>query len=469
MSARKNVNRRRFLAGLGGVAVGLPFLETFAPKKAVAAGDDAPPFAIFCRQANGVKQETDDESDDFWPSAAGALTTAAMQTDFEQNDRAVSSLYKYASRLIAIKGIHFAFPGNMCGHSGGGNQCLTAAQVTQDAEHAANLSLAMGESIDNLIARQLTPGVEPLTLYVGSKPGYLDEVLSYRGSMDLRAAENNPFNVYTALFGLSSIDPAALELLKNRRHSVNDLVRTEMQSLLARKDLSAADRARLDLHFQSIRDLEIGLLCGLADSDVAVLENQQPFIEDDSQFETNAKLMMDLIVLAMGCGSARACTLQFGCGNNNTVFASTGYSYHKISHRIDSDGDTGPAIANAAGLHHEIDKIHAGLFQYLLDKLDEVPLTTGTLLDAGVAVWLNDLGNKYHSYDDVPFILAGGAKGALKTGQFIDSNGAKITNNLLLNTIGAAVGCENLAGNGGPLDDFGDPSLPKGRIDELVA
>jgi hypothetical protein len=464
------LNRRRFIAGVGGAVVGLPFLETFAPKKAVASGNDVEPFAIFVRQANGVKQKTDDEGDEFWPSiGAGPLTTAALQADYEANDRTVSSLYAYASRLIAVKGIHFNFPGNMCGHSGGGNQCLTAAQVTQDAEHAANKSLALGESIDNLIARQLSPGVEPLTLYVGAKPGYLDEVLSYRGPMDLRAAENNPYNVYTNLFGLSSIDPDTLKLLQSRRKSVNDLVRGEMQTLLSRTDLSMADRQRLDLHFQSIRDLEIGLLCGLSDGDVSNLEAQQDYIEDDSQFEQNCKMMMDLVALAMACGSARACTLQLGCGNNGTVFSGTGYSYHKISHRIDSDGSSGDPIANAAELHHQIDKIHASLFQYLLDKMDAVTLMNGTLLDAGVAVWLNDLGDKYHSYDDVPFILAGSAKGALKTGQFVDSNGQKITNNLILNTIGAAVGCTNLAGTSGPLDDFGDPSLPKGRIDQLVA
>jgi hypothetical protein len=465
MSAR-TTSRRRFLAGIGGVAVGLPFLETFTPKKALASGADVPPFAIFCRQGNGVKQKTDDENDEFWPSAAGKLTTATMQADFEQNDRAVSSLYKYASRLIAVKGISLNFPGNMCGHSGGGNQVLTAAQLTEDAAHAANLSLSLGESIDNLIARQLSPGVEPLTVYVGAKRGYLDEVLSYRGSMDLRAAENNPYNVYTNLFGLSQIDPAALELLKKRRHSVNDLVRDEMKSLLSRTDLSKADRQRLDLHVQSIRDLEIGILCGLSKSDVQALEAQQPFIADDTQFEQDCKMMMDLVALAMSCGSARACTLQLGNGNNGTVYNGTGYSYHKISHRIDSDGAT---IANAAELHHQIDKLHAGFFAYLLDKLDAVQLMDGTLLDAGVTVWHNDLANKYHAYDDVPFVLVGSAKGKLKTGQFIDSNGTKITNNLLLNTIGAAVGLKSLGGGKGPLDDFGDPSLPKGRIDQIVA
>ncbi|HTN82871.1 MAG TPA: hypothetical protein VL242_04280, partial [Sorangium sp.] len=67
-------------------------------------------------------------------------------------------------------------------------------------------------------------------------------------------------------------------------------------------------------------------------------------------------------------------------------------------------------------------------------------------------------------YSRVPYILAGGAAGYLKTGQFIDR---KVTNNKLLNTIGAAVGCTN--GQGGPLDDFGDESLEGGLIDELLA
>ncbi len=57
-----------------------------------------------------------------------------------------------------------------------------------------------------------------------------------------------------------------------------------------------------------------------------------------------------------------------------------------------------------------------------------------------MAVWLNDNADKLHGYRKVPYILAGGAAGYLKTGQFVD---VKITNNKLLNTIGAAVGCTN--------------------------
>ncbi len=465
-TSKSGLSRRGFLTGLGGVVVALPFLETFAPKKAEAGQADVLPYAIFCRQGNGVQQLTSDEPERFWPSfAAGPITTAMMQAD---TDRTVSELAVHASKLNLVRGIKFNFPGNGCGHSGGGNQCMTAAQVSADP--AGNLSLSMGESLDNRIQRELQPGVEPLAVYVGRKYGYLDEVMSYRGPKQLRAAENNPYNVYKDLFGLSTIDPEALKILQSRRKSVNDLVRGEMQSLMSRTDLSKADHERLDLHFQSIRDLEIGIICGVSNGDVANLDAAQANIDNDDMFETLCKLHMDLVVLAMACGSTRSATLQFGSGNTGTEFTIDGVkqkSYHKISHRIDSDGATGAPIPNADILHHKIDQLHANLFKYLLDKLDAVKLAQGTLLDAGVSVWLNDLGEKYHSYNHVPHIMAGSAKGFLKTGQFIDLGDNQVTNNKILSTIGAALGCKN--GNGGALDDFGDPGLEIGHVDQLIA
>lgn len=458
------MQRRKFLLGALGATMALPFLETFAPRTAKAGEGDADTFAIFCRQANGVQQKTDDEPDRFWPSfGPGALTSEMLLAD---TGRALSELGAFGDKLILCRGIRFNFPGNGCGHSGGGNQCLTAAKVSDMP--SVNESLAMGESIDNRIQRELgKEGVEPLTLYVGAKYGYLDEVLSYRAAKDLRAAENNPNNVYQDLFGLSNVDPAALQMLRDRRMSVNDLVRDQMTSLLARKDLSKLDRDRLDLHFTSIRDLELGIVCGLSEGEVANLEAISQNVSNDDYFETVCKLQMDILTLAMACGVTRAATLQFGSGNAGVEFTIGGVkqkSFHKISHRIDSDGDMGPPIPNADVLHHEIDRLHARLYRYLLEKLDAVKLTDGSLLDAGTVVWLNDLGEKYHSYQNVPFILAGGMKGALKTGQYVDFG--DVTNNRLLSTIGAAAGCKNA--QGGPLDDFGDPELPKGVLSEIL-
>jgi hypothetical protein len=454
------IQRRHFLRGLGGAIIALPFLETFAPKGALAAGQ--PPFAIFMRQANGVVQKTD-EPDTFWPSALGKLTKAGMLAD---GDQAVNVLSDYADKLTVVQGINFGFPGNGCGHSGGGNQVLTAAKVSDTP--SGKDSLAMGESIDNRIARELQPpGVEPLTLYAGKMSGYLNEVLSYRGPKMLRAAERDPFIAYTKLFGAQNMDAAALEKLKAARSSVNDLVRGDMKSLMSRTDLSAGDRARLQLHFDSIRDLENKMACALPQMRLAEMEAIQPTVGNSDSVIAVTQMQMDVIALAVSCGAVRAATLQVGDGNDSTEYTFGGqkqYSYHWISHRIQSDSDMGTPISNGAELHHEIDKIHGNMFKYLLDRLSSYAIGSGTLLDSGVAVWTNDLADKYHSYSNVPYILAGGANGFLKTGQHLDAGG--VTNNKLFNVIGSAVGCRN---SGKLMDDFGDPSLDKGFIDALMA
>lgn len=458
------MNRRQVLRGLFGVSMALPFLESLSPRKAEAGPGDIPPFAIFMRQANGVVQKTNDEPEMFWPTNLGALTTDSLNAE---SDRTVSELSAYASRMILLKGINFAFPGNGCGHSGGGNQCLTAAQVS--VTPSGNESLAMGESIDNRIVRELNaPGIEPLTLYAGKKSGYINEVLSYRGAKDIRSAEHNPITAYNKLFGLADLDPEVLKKLAAERKSVNDLVRSQMQSLLSRNDLGSNDKKRLDMHFQAIRDLEISLTCKLTPEEVAAMEMMSPDAQLNDNIEVVARMQMDIIALAMACGTTRAATLQIGDGNDSTQYTIDGVkqkSYHRISHRIDGDGDVGAPIVGAVDLHHKIDRIHARLFKHLCDKLAAYDLGSGSLLDFGVAVWLNDLSNKYHSYQDVPYVLVGSANGYLKTGQYLDVGG--VDNNKLLSTIGAACGCKN--GAGGPLDDFGDPSLEKGQLAEIMA
>jgi hypothetical protein len=61
-------------------------------------------------------------------------------------------------------------------------------------------------------------------------------------------------------------------------------------------------------------------------------------------------------------------------------------------------------------------------------------------------------------------IIAGSAGGFLRQGQYIDAGG--VGNNRLLNTLITANGVRR---NGGPVEDFGDPSLEGGLIDALVA
>jgi hypothetical protein len=452
------LSRRFFLGSAAGVTVSLPLLEGFGPRSAKAQAEDAFRYAIFLRQGNGVVQGS------FWPSQAGALTTQSMEADAENGDKAVSVLSPYASKLNIVHGIGYRHSGSGCGHADGCFQCLTAS--TKNGNFS-NQTLAMGESLDWRISRELDPsGVEPVSLYAGATSSFLGDVILYRGPMERRAGERNPMNAYQRLFGdtpTDTDDPEQVELqrLALQRKSVNDVVRQQMQELLRRPELSANDRTRLDAHFSAIRDLEIEISTNTC---VVTPLQEVPAGDLDRMIQTQ----IDLIVLAMACGKSHAATLCIGNGNDQTQYVIDGQvmeRYHHISHRVRSDGATGEAIPNAELMHHRIDKKFAGYFKYLLDKLSSVETPTGTLLDEGVSAWFNDLADgPPHGSRPVPWVLAGGAAGALRTGQYIRGD---YQINRMLNTIGAAVGLKNSAG--APLDDFGDSGYSKGHIDGLLS
>ena len=105
------------------------------------------------------------------------------------------------------------------------------------------------------------------------------------------------------------------------------------------------------------------------------------------------------------------------------------------------------------------------MFKHLLDRLSQYDLGGSTLLDSGVAVWMNDMATKYHNYQRVPFICAGSCNGYLRTGQYIHAG--DVTHNKFFNTIATALGCTK--DDGGPVDDFGDPSLEGGFVDAMIA
>jgi len=449
-------SRRMFLRGLGGVTLGLPLLESLRPRSAHAMKNDTPHYSVFVREANGVAQADNGEPEQYWPRQTGAITQASLSG--VDSDRALSELADYADRALFVKGADFAFPSNGCGHSGGGNQCLTAAKVSDDP--SGNLSLAMGESIDNYIARQHdTNGGEPLTLYTGPRNGYIEEVLSYRGPLDLRSAEDDPWNAYQRMVG----GEAALDvLLANRRRSVNDLVREQMQGLLANQRLSASDRQRLELHFDNIRDFEV-LSCLLSPAEEKEMQSLAGLGTSNDNRVRVAELHADLIAITFACDHVRTATLQVGDGNDGTQYTIYGVrlpSFHQISHRIYSDGSKGAPILGAVDMHHDIDRLHLQIFRHLLDKMDAYGL-----LEHSIAVHTNDLGTPTHRYDNVPFIVVGAGDGTLAQGQFVDLGG--VSHNKVLNTLITATGLRTAGG--APIEDFGDPELEPGLASEMLA
>ena len=433
MLRKPGVNRRAFLYGAGTLAIGLPFLEGL-PERSAWAADKPPVFSLFIVAACGVVGKK------FFPDATGPITTSSLAA---LTDKATSVLAPHAANLLFVKNINFPMGGpTSCGHAQGLCQSLTAAPSLGNA----NTAYSTGISADMVIAKAVNPNAgDPLTLYAGNKKGYIAERISFRGSGagQVRAADDNPYTLYSKLVGLTqtggAADPAAAELLTTRK-SVNDLVRSQLTALLNNPKLSAADRQRVQQHFDSIRDAEVtmgnmGLACskdGLSTTQLDALKSGLAF-KMDGMIEDVAKLHLELVALSFACNFNRVATLQHGEGTDGTKYnvpsnASLGWPFHHISHRVQSDSATG-MNPTAEQAHAEIDALR---MKTLLHGLDA--FKARGLFDKSFIMWTNHVADgPSHSFKNVPHIIAGDAGGYLKQGAYIDAG--NVTNNKLFNTL----------------------------------
>ena len=448
---RKVVNRRAFLYGAGGIAIGLPFLEGL-PERSAWAADAKPIFTFFMCAACGVEPKR------FWPASTGALSGLLS------SGKAVDALADYAKDLLIVKGINFPLTGPTgCGHAQGLSQALTAKQPTGNGGQAT----ATGASVDYVISQAVNAaGNDPMTLYAGNlKNGYIADRLSFDDSGKVRASVDNPYKLYQKLTGLAS--PAGsgggtagtgstgtggssslAEDLVKKRNSVNDLVRAELNSLLQNPKLSSADKQRLQQHFDAIRDAETTMMqmgqqmatvgCTLDGIDTSVYDALSSWKYNATNvpnggIENIVELHMGLVALAFACDYNRTGTLQWGDGTDHTIYQVPSnqtlgnWNFHYISHRTQSDGAIG-TNSTAEAAHAEIDQLRmttlASSLKHFADR---------GLADTSIVVWTNHVAEGNHTMKNVPFILWGNGGGAIKQGQYVDAAGAN--NGQLFNTI----------------------------------
>lgn len=465
------LHRRHFLRGVGGLTLGLPALDVFLPKTANAQTAARPPFLLLVVNGNGVVQGGKDitggnDPENFWPSKTGAVTTAALEAD--KATRATGELAAHAARLTFVRGVHHPFPATGCMHASGDAQLLTATTPVGNG----NKALASGQSIDTLIAKQLNPaGREPLALHAGKYspggtgfdiPGYV----SYISAQQPRTYLDSAYKAYQRIVGVvgnggTTTPPpgqdAAQKLLADRSKSINDLLRAQVQGLLARTDLSASDRRRLDQHFTAIRDIEVRItntepaVVTIPEASITKMQTIDPKPYDVAHHFDLVQLHMELMVFSAAADYTRVAVLKIGDREDDHQLTIDGqtFVYHTASHR---------GVPNGMALCSQIDHMHAQLFKGLLDRLAAIDTPTGKLIDNGVTVWTNQVGNGAHSYQNIPWVLAGSANNYFKTGQFVQVN---YQTNRMLNTLLTAVGV--------PSDAFGATSLAKGIIPEIVA
>ncbi len=296
-----------------------------------------------------------------------------------------------------------------------------------------------GASVDQYIAGKLpqTTSFRSIELGVITDPwGASGQTrMDYSGPSTFVNPEQNPQAAFKRLFASvagagtgSTGGTAAADAIAARRKSILDFLRGDIAALSAQ--LGASERHKLDAHLTSVRAVEASLFpptsggpvsasCSSATSPAAMDPNAQP------SFPTLGKAQMDLALLALQCNLSPIVSLQWSHTVSPVVFSWLGINagHHDLSHAQNDD-------------FVKAERWFAEQFVYLVTELK----TRGLLADT-LVVWAKELGDSsLHNAIDVPFVLAGGAGGALQTGRFMDFGGT--SHQALLASIAQAMGVD---------------------------
>lgn len=464
-------NRRAFLRGAAGVSLALPFLESLPDRSAWAAGN-APVCALFICGVGGIVPEQ------FFPDTPGALTSASLASA----SKATSALAELAERLLFVSGVRL--PPSVGNDSHADYMCgaLTATRVVRTVSDTgtctdpANCYFAAGPSADWAVSSRTTPGQAPFVLRAGPKSDFITDRLSFSAAGKVEPGIINPFDFYKQLIGLGAPgesmtpqgDAAARALLESRK-SIHDLVRNELKALMAHPRLGSADKQHLQLHFDSIRDLEIAM-GGMASQAAEACDSQglpldklqalESYVWTARRTDEIAALHMGLVAFAFSCNLGRAASLQWGDPYDGTIYDvpsnARGWKMNFIQHRIMSDSAVGDD-PTAAQAHAEIDAVRMTTLKAGLDQF-----AARGLAERSLVLWTNEFSDgPMHSPVNVPNIIWGSAGGYLRQGQYMDLG--DVGNNRLLNTLITAA----VRDTGQTVEDFGQGT--PGQLLELLA
>lgn len=325
---------------------------------------------------------------------------------------------------------------------------LWTARALRPGRLFGNVDWASGPSIDQVVAETLgaTTTLRSLELGVQVLEATILSRMVYSRDGTPLAPENDPAAVFDRLFGAA--DPLLAAKRRANRKSVLDAVQDELRGLSA--TVSAADRRVLEAHATTVREVERRIEAVTMPSPTCQRPPEPARPTGPEAFVTLGALQTDLLALALACDATRVASLQWSRSASPLVhhWAGVTIEHHELSHHTDDDAS---ACADITAIH----RWYAEQLARLLGALERTPAGPGvTLLDQSVVIWGNELGQgNTHSHRSVPFVVAGGGGGTLRSGLLETSGGSHAE--LLLACAQAA---------GAPLTSFGDPAFCQGPL-----
>src|SRR5436190_2659789 len=435
--------RRTFLRGVG-AAVALPLLDAMVPALTAASQTAAAPVRRlgFVYIPNGAIM-------DQW-------TPAAEGKGFEFTP-ILKSLKRHRDKVVVVSNLASRPAEAAEGEGSGDHARASAVWLTGiHPKRTEGADVRGGKTIDQIAAdelgrdtqlRSLEVAAEDFTAVGGCDIGYACSyvnTLSWRTPTTPLPMQTDPRVVFERLFGEGlGADQRRRQLSQDQ--SILDAIVGQVGSL--RKQLGAADGARVNEYLDSVREVERRVQKMEArvgeHIDIPTMPVGVPDLYDD-----HVKLMYDLLALAFQADVTRVTTFMLAREASTRTYSHIGVPdpHHAISHH----GNAPDKIEK----HAKINAYHMSLFAYFLDRLRSTPDVDGTLLDHSLLLYGGCISNgNLHTHSPLPTLLAGGACGHLAGGRHLKVAAETPMSNLL---------CTILEKVDVPVERLGDST---GRVD----
>tara|TARA_B100000745_G_scaffold299630_1_gene250900 strand:+ start:1293 stop:2588 length:1296 start_codon:yes stop_codon:yes gene_type:complete len=394
MAKSLNIHRRRFVKQLGGAAVALPFYDILLGGKLANAAciDGRANRAIFLYHPDGIPEKTYNGSENagIWhPQATSNLSFG----------RCTSAFNSVADKVCWMQNLSYDPNRGGGGHRSGAQMALTGKRPDSGT----------ASSINTLLAENIYPadynGLRHIHLGVGSS-GPIEGTTTWQQSNELSGLDN-PVAAWNNIFG--NLTPNTGQSGSGEKSIIDANIQEVMQ---LRNSLGQAERSKLDIHLEQLRNLEAQLSFQVGDCDF-IAKPPQVDISDKRQFEAIIRQQLDIIFNALSCNLARVATFELGYPQWQGAWDLPGSeNHHTLSHPGTGD------------VYQNYKEWEMQQFAYLIDKLAntaEPGCSDGSMLDYTVIYVFSEVGfANEHAWQDVGHFIVGSGGGFFNTNSKID-------------------------------------------------
>ena len=196
--------------------------------------------------------------------------------------------------------------------------------------------------------------------------------------------EADPRVLFERLFGDGGT-PEQRNAQLSANASLLDAVMIDMNKY--QKQLSSADKIKIDQYLDTVREVERRIQMSQAQSEKAKLLDLERPTTVPEDWEEHVKLMMDLQVLALQADLTRVVSFQLARETSNRTYPQIGVTepHHPISHH----GNDPVQLEKLS----KINKYHVSLFSYMLEQMANTTDGNGTLVDGSTYLLGSGMGN----------------------------------------------------------------------------